>query len=330
MFEIISTKLDVPHSAVTRSVGSQQPTTGYYHLLDEYAASCMPLGKRRPSDDDLKQYVPSCAWVTTAYQSDQDWDLAIEQTARWAAEQCAVRDLSIGAVIFCHTSVPQDLSASIPARFQHLLGAKKCVPIALSQSDSAAAVIALKMACAYIAGEWKAKNVLIVGAERWTRPFFRCFGDVLCYGDGIAAAIVSSNSEPRGQFSLKAAALAVAPGCWDPFSSTPSFTDDEFVPAIAEALSRALHESGFGESSSFAIVGPAWSPSIVRKVQEMAGLPPPLPTSPRGFLGAADMLATLDEIRDRVDVGDDIYAWTATLSGQVGVCALTRSRSTFL
>jgi hypothetical protein len=318
----------VPSNEVVRSVRSRQPSTGYYHLFDEFAASCMPLGALRPSEALIERYVPTRDWEAAAYGSDREWDAAIEQTAHWAAEECAARGLSIGVVIFCHTSIPQDLSASIPARFQHLLGAKHCVPLALSQSDSVAAVLAMRLACAYLASDPDIRNVLIVGGERWTFPFFRCFGDVLCYWDGMAAAIVSSESGATGTFKLKAATVAAAPGGWNPFSSEPSFAHGEFVPAIAKTLSRVLRDAGLADPSSLVTAGPAWSPSIVRAVQELAGLPPSPPATARGFLGAADLLATLHEMKGHGEGCGDILAWTATLSGQVGICALSQSRST--
>lgn len=272
-----------------------------------------------PTDDARESFHPA-----STQQVAIERNIALTDMALLAARQAVQRSSSeakrtVDQIVVCATSLEHDLAMSCAGRLHSEFSSGR-PPLAIGQLQGVGAFLALQIAHDMMAEDGDLESVLVVGAERWLRPFSRLACVVAALGDGAAAAVVQRGT--AAGWSVRSVTVRTPPS---PPGRVEAWIDDE---ALSSVIDEACSSAGLPTRRVGWIVPPCIAPGLVRAISARAGLPADRTwcagPDDIGYLCAADPLAQLDAFLGVVTPadGDRVLLWSTGLQGQAACAVL--------
>jgi len=126
----------------------------------------------------------------------------------------------IDVVIYYHSTLNEEPTASTSGRLQYELGLKNALTFSVSQKSGNASLMALKVACEMMTAEADLRTFLLVGSEKFVPPYNRIFGTMTIMGDSASAMIVRRPSRRCRPLSFS---IYDFPEPWNPHTDSESF-----------------------------------------------------------------------------------------------------------
>lgn len=200
----------------------------------------------------------------------------------------------IDVVVFCHSSLDEDIPTTIAGRLCAEIGTP-CFPFSVSQQHGVSPFTALRLATDLFVAEPDIHTILIVAAEKWCPPFSRICGPTIVHGDAAGALLVERTGHGTGGLRL----LDVAARHVDIRLGAPKAHDANTFTLLS-MIESLLARHGLRHAEIDEVVGHPTIPSLTAAVCNQFGRPgTALQHEPCVHLGAADAVVRLAQTLTR-------------------------------
>jgi 3-oxoacyl-[acyl-carrier-protein] synthase III len=237
----------------------------------------------------------------------------------------------VGAVIFCHSGLNEQVSTTTAGRLCAVLG-EHPFSFSIAQQQGASVFSALRLASDLLVAEAELRAILIVAAEKWCHPFARRIGHWTLQGDAAGAMLLERS--PSSMPGLRLLATVVQPLCRAdaPFGLPMSLTDtnDIFASPLIALIDTLLRQRGLRPGDIAAVIAHRVNQPLIDVVTQRLGLPHDDGVAHRrAYLGSAECIVRLAETLDTAQWahGAPLLAWGVGLGGYVS-CALLEAHGT--
>jgi len=150
----------------------------------------------------------------------------------------------IGAILYCHQTVPDRPAWSLPCALGHALGLNPPRAISVSQRGGTAVAAAMAFAGALLSESDGPASVLLAGVEKFLPPYPRAMGEFGIVGDGSSAYLLSRRSLPG--LRVRCVGWHDRPDLGDALASSACrrTVRDELTQELARLIAKVLEQLG--------------------------------------------------------------------------------------
>lgn len=293
-------------------------TSAYHHLYDEAGMFSRPPGVRRGV---TRMFSPEYEAPIAAAKDERSTDLASRAVAglMHGLEGGAC---SVDSILHTQCTLDRQILGSSCLRIQHDHFPTAGSALTIGQLGTAALPTMLRLAGSKLRAN-PAEWISLSASDLWIAPFYRRIPDVVTYGDGAAACLLSvAQKAVRPVASVLCTTTGYRRFPADLWGAPSAVLAAELKAAAVDCIERALAQEPWIERRQLMVAGDVYAGDVAAQVAAAVGIENlPVPTPADAHLSSSSLLASIAAIVEATALsGRDRYGvvWTASLCGHAG------------